>query len=79
MSRWPVIKLGDVLRLDLIKEVIDPSKSYEMLGVLSFGKGLFKRDTIESGNRGLKSSGTEMYAKENHWRDSPKTLPETVS
>ena len=37
MSRWPVIKLGDVLRLDLIKEVIDPSKSYEMLGVLSFG------------------------------------------
>ena len=30
-------------------------------------------------NRGLKSSGTEMYAKENHWRDSPKTLPETVS
>ncbi len=54
MSRWPVIKLGDVLRLDLIKEVIDPSKSYEMLGVLSFGKGLFKRDTIESGNTSYK-------------------------
>ena len=54
MSRWLVIKLGDVLRLDLIKEVIDPSKSYEMLGVLSFGKGLFKRDTIESGNTSYK-------------------------
>ena len=48
MSRWPIIKLGDVLRLDLIKEVIDPSISYEMVGVLSFGKGLFKRETIES-------------------------------
>ncbi len=54
MSRWPIIKLGDVLRLDLIKEVIDPSKSYEMVGVLSFGKGLFKRETIDSGNTSYK-------------------------
>ncbi|PZN81294.1 MAG: hypothetical protein DM484_08730 [Candidatus Methylumidiphilus alinenensis] len=54
MSRWPIIKLGDVLRLDLIKEVIDPSISYEMVGVLSFGKGLFKRETIDSGNTSYK-------------------------
>ncbi len=54
MSRWPIIKLGDVLRLDLIKEVIDPSIAYEMVGVLSFGKGLFKRETIDSGNTSYK-------------------------
>jgi type I restriction enzyme S subunit len=54
MSRWPVIKLGDVLELDLEKEPIDPFKSYEMVGVLSFGKGLFKRETIDNGNTSYK-------------------------
>jgi type I restriction enzyme S subunit len=54
MSRWPVIKLGDVLKLDLEKEPIDPFKSYGMVGVLSFGKGLFKREAIENGNTSYK-------------------------
>jgi type I restriction enzyme S subunit len=54
MRRWPVIKLGNVLRLDCEKEPIDPSRSYEMAGVLSFGKGLFKRETIENGNTSYK-------------------------
>jgi type I restriction enzyme S subunit len=54
MSRWPIIKLGDVLKLDLVKETIDPFKSYEMAGVLSFGRGLFKREAIENGNTSYK-------------------------
>ncbi len=54
MKRWPVIKLGNVLKLDLQKEIIDSSQSYKMTGVLSFGKGLFKRDVIENGNTSYK-------------------------
>ncbi len=54
MSRWPIVKLGDVLKLDLHKKTIDTSESYEMAGVLSFGKGLFKRETIENGNTSYK-------------------------
>lgn len=48
------ILLGEVLQLALNKEVIDSSKVYEMAGVLSFGKGLFKRDKIENGSTSYK-------------------------
>ena len=45
MRKWPRIKLGEILQLDLHKEPIDISKDYEMVGVLSFGRGLFRRET----------------------------------
>lgn len=54
MSRWPKVKLGEILKLDLHKEPIDVSKAYEMVGVLSFGRGLFNRETIENGNTSYK-------------------------
>ena len=41
MRAWPKVKLREVIALDLHKESIDPSKRYEMVGVLSFAKGLF--------------------------------------
>jgi type I restriction enzyme S subunit len=54
MSKWPKVRLGDVLQLDLHKEPVDISKAYEMVGVLSFGRGLFKREIIENGNTSYK-------------------------
>lgn len=54
MSRWPKVKLDEILKLDLHKEPIDVSKAYEMVGVLSFGHGLFNRETIENGNTSYK-------------------------
>ncbi|MBK9445452.1 MAG: restriction endonuclease subunit S [Betaproteobacteria bacterium] len=54
MRAWPKVKLREVIALDLHKESIDPSKRYEMVGVLSFGKGLFGRETIEAGNTSYK-------------------------
>jgi len=54
MKKWPRIKLGEVLQLDLHKEPIDISKGYEMVGVLSFGRGLFRREIIENGNTSYK-------------------------
>lgn len=50
MSAWPKVKLGEVLRLDVDREPVDASKSYAMVGVLSFGRGLFDREPIENGN-----------------------------
>jgi type I restriction enzyme, S subunit len=49
MSKWPTSKLGAVLRLDLDRVPIDVAASYPMVGVLSFGKGLFDREPIENG------------------------------
>ncbi len=54
MKAWPRIKLRDVLSLDLNKEQIDASKRYEMVGVLSFGRGLFNREAVESGGTSYK-------------------------
>jgi len=43
---WGMVKLGDVLKQDKASAVsIDPSKNYEMVGVYSFGRGLFHRIT----------------------------------
>ncbi len=51
---WPLVSLGDVTQLDLNKEVVDPSKAYPMVGVLSFSRGLFERESIENGNTSYK-------------------------
>ena len=44
------MKLGEVLRLDVNRVPVDPATSYAMVGVLSFGRGLFEREPIENGN-----------------------------
>lgn len=51
---WPLVPLGEVTRLDLNREAIDPGKSYAMVGVLSFARGLFDREPIENGNTSYK-------------------------
>jgi type I restriction enzyme S subunit len=46
---WPKVRLGEVLRLDLDRVPVEGVKSYPMVGVLSFGRGLFDREPIENG------------------------------
>src|SRR5438445_8524886 len=46
---WQKIKLEQVMRLDLHKVRVDAAISYPMVGVLSFGRGLFDREPIENG------------------------------
>jgi type I restriction enzyme S subunit len=53
-NKWEIVKLREVVRLDLDRIPIDPSKSYPMVGVLSFGRGLFDREPIENGNTSYK-------------------------
>lgn len=53
-NKWPQVKLGEVLRLDLDMVRVDASTSYPMVGVLSFGRGLFDREPIENGNTSYK-------------------------
>jgi type I restriction enzyme S subunit len=50
MSGWRITKLGEVLRIDLDRVPVDPGASYPMIGVLSFGRGLFEREPIENGS-----------------------------
>jgi type I restriction enzyme S subunit len=48
-AAWPSVNLGEVLGLDLDRVAVDPATSYPMVGVLSFGRGLFRREPIENG------------------------------
>jgi type I restriction enzyme, S subunit len=48
-ERWPTVQLGEVLRLDLDRHLVDAAATYPMVGVLSFGRGLFDREPIENG------------------------------
>jgi type I restriction enzyme, S subunit len=49
MTAWPTVSLRDVLNLDLIRVPVDPSATYPMVGVYSFGRGLFHREPVENG------------------------------
>src|SRR6267143_180696 len=53
-SSWPVGELRNVLRLDLDKVEVDPTETYKMVGVLSFGKGLFQREPVFGGKTSYK-------------------------
>jgi type I restriction enzyme S subunit len=46
---WPEVRLVEVLRLDLDSVPVDAATTYPMVGVLSFGRGLFEREPIENG------------------------------
>jgi restriction endonuclease S subunit len=61
---WKMVKLGEVLKQDKASAVsIDPSKNYEMVGVYSFGRGLFHKES----QLGLNTSYKVFYQlKENH-------------
>lgn len=50
MSARKTVKLAEVLRLDLDRAQVDAATSYPMVGVLSFGRGLFDREPVQNGN-----------------------------
>ena len=54
MKPWLRVRLGEVLRLDLERVSVDAATSYPMVGVFSFGRGLFDREPIENGKTSYK-------------------------
>jgi type I restriction enzyme S subunit len=47
---FPTALLGEVLSLDLNRIEVDPTVVYEMAGVLSFARGLFRREPVAGSN-----------------------------
>jgi type I restriction enzyme S subunit len=47
---WGTVTLGEVMHLDLNRIDVDPATTYEMAGVLSFGRGLFRREPVAGSN-----------------------------
>jgi len=45
-TTWPLVPLGEVLRLDTEKVSVRPDVAYEMVGVYSFGRGLFNKEPV---------------------------------
>lgn len=52
---WSEVSLGDVLSLDLDAVAVDPSASYGMVGVLSYGRGLFMKPTVGGADTSYKT------------------------
>lgn len=53
-SAWPLVALGEILKLDLDRVPIDASATYEMVGIYSFGRGLFDREPVSGNNTSYK-------------------------
>jgi type I restriction enzyme S subunit len=53
-SDWPSVELRQVVQIDLDKVQVDPAATYDMVGVLSFGKGLFHREPVSGNNTSYK-------------------------
>ena len=56
-SKWPLIKLGNVLTPVSRAELIDPGKEYRLLGVRLDGQGPFLRETVS----GSKTAAAKLY------------------
>lgn len=52
---WTEVALGEVLELDLDAVVVDPSQTYEMVGVLSYGRGLFQKPPVAGSDTSYKT------------------------
>ena len=52
--KWPPVKLSEVLEEDIDRVKIDPTSIYEMVGVYSFGRGLFLREPVYGGKTSYK-------------------------
>ena len=50
MATWPHVELREVLRTDLTPVPISPAETYEMAGVYSFGRGLFRKEPVFGSN-----------------------------
>jgi len=69
---WPAVQLADVLALDIDAVPVDPTISYNMAGVYSFGRGLFSRGPLSGAETTYKyfhrlSSGTIVLSQLKAW------------
>ena len=53
-KEWSEVPLGDIFELDLDAVAVDPSVSYDMTGVLSFGRGLFEKPPVSGADTSYK-------------------------
>jgi type I restriction enzyme S subunit len=51
---WPKVYLRDVMRLDLDRVPIDRAETYDMVGVYSFARGLFRKEAVLGSNTSYK-------------------------
>ncbi len=62
-SSWPVVSFGSLMRLDLDRVSVTPGTLYPMVGVYSFGRGLFSREPVDGGST---SYNTFYRIRSNH-------------
>lgn len=68
MSRWPLVPLGEVMRLALDPHPVQPEASYPIAGIYGFGRGMLRRPAIRGSGIGAKQlfrirAGQFIYSK----------------
>ena len=56
-QKWPMVKLGEVLKPVAREEAVDPLKEYRLLGIRLDGQGPFLRETVS----GSQTSATKLF------------------
>jgi len=51
---WPAIQLREIMNLDLNRVEVNPTETYEMVGVYSYGRGLFRKEPVFGSNTSYK-------------------------
>ena len=49
-ASWPAVRLRTVMEVDLDAVTVSSSENYSMVGVYSFGRGLFRKEPVSGGN-----------------------------
>ena len=57
MTKWPIVPLGEVLKLDLSPETVQADGNYPLVGIFGFGRGLFTREAVS----GTSISATQLF------------------
>lgn len=64
MSKWPMVRFGDLFELHRTAISLDPTSNYIQIGVKSFGKGIFRYAAVDG----------SMLGKLRYFRFPPKAL-----
>lgn len=82
MRKYPLVALSEILEEDRDDVTVDPLSTYEMTGVLSFGRGLFRRETISGAETSYAKfirlhADQFVYSRLFAWEGAVAVVPET--
>jgi type I restriction enzyme S subunit len=82
VSRHPFVTLSEILEENRDEVTVDPLSTYEMTGVLSFGRGLFRREAVSGAETSYTKftrlhAGQFVYSRLFAWEGAVALVPDS--